>query len=148
MRLPGTKSALFRATSNKAQESQLFSEMGLLEADLTSTRKDLYAANVRTKSLTSVLKDRTGKVQALEDRIASHDELLKVRAPPPLPPPPPSQLSIPAMLIDHVDVLVCGCVVLTEVWTSPAISTAGLSSVRTHASLHFKHLTALDVCLR
>lgn len=89
MRLPRNKSALFKATSNKVQESQLFSEMGLLEADLTSTRKDLYAANVRTKSLTSVLKDKTGKVQALEDRIASHDELLKVRAPPLSPPLPP-----------------------------------------------------------
>ncbi|KAL0022501.1 hypothetical protein WJX79_002808 [Trebouxia sp. C0005] len=77
VRLPRTKSALFKVTSNKAQESQLFSEIGLLEADLTSTRKDLYAANVRTKSLTSVLKDRTGKMQALEDRVASHDELFK-----------------------------------------------------------------------
>ncbi|DBB05674.1 TPA: hypothetical protein ACH3X1_012287 [Trebouxia sp. C0004] len=77
MRLPRTKSALFKATSNKAQESQLFSEIGLLEAGLTSTRKDLYAANVRTKSLTSVLKDRTGKVQALQDRLATHNELLK-----------------------------------------------------------------------
>ncbi len=94
MRLPRTKSALFKATSNKAQESQLFSEMGLLEADLTSTRKDLYAANVRTKSLTSVLKDKTGKVQALEDRVASHDELLKVSHahPPPAPSFPPHTL--------------------------------------------------------
>ena len=94
MRLPRTKSALFKATSNKAQESQLFSEMGLLEADLTSTRKDLYAANVRTKSLTSVLKDKTGKMQTLEDRIASHDELLKVSHahPPPAPSFPPHTL--------------------------------------------------------
>ncbi len=110
MRLPRTKSALFKATSNKAQESQLFSEIGLLEADLTSTRKDLYAANVRTKSLTSVLKDRTGKMQALEDRIASHDELLKVS-----PPPPPPQSSIAAMLIDSLDVMVSGCAALTKV---------------------------------
>ena len=78
MRLPRNKSALFKATSNKLQESQLFSEMGLLEADLSSTKKDLYAANVRTKSLTSVLKDKSGKVQALEERIAGHDDLLKV----------------------------------------------------------------------
>lgn len=74
--------------------------MGLLEADLTSTRKDLYAANVRTKSLTSVLKDKSSKVQILEEQLASQDHLLKVtpmacarhRSQPfPLyPPPPPS----------------------------------------------------------
>ena len=80
LRLPRTKSALFKATSNKLQESHLFSELGLLEADLNSTRKDLYAANVRTKSLTSVLKDKTGRMQDLEERIASHDDLLKVNA--------------------------------------------------------------------
>lgn len=96
VRLPRTKSALFKVTSNKAQESQLFSEIGLLEADLTSTRKDLYAANVRTKSLTSVLKDRTGKMQALEDRVASHDELFKVSHTP-SPPSPPCHLSITDM---------------------------------------------------
>lgn len=79
MRLPRTKSALFKATSNKMQQSQLFSEMGILESDLNSTRKDLHAANVRTKSLTSVLKDKSGKVQVLEGRIADHDDLLKVR---------------------------------------------------------------------
>lgn len=78
MRLPRTKSALFKATSNKLQESQLFSEIGLLEADLSSTRKDLHAANVRTKSLSSVLKDKSGKVQALQEHIASSDDLLKV----------------------------------------------------------------------
>ena len=78
LRLPRTKSALFKATSNKLQESHLFSELGLLEADLNSTRKDLYAANVRTKSLASVLKDKTGRMQNLEERIASHDQLLKV----------------------------------------------------------------------
>ena len=78
MRLPRTKSALFKLTSNKVQESHLFSEMGLLEADLTSTRKDLYAANVRTKSLSSVLKDKSGRVQMLEEQLASHDDLLKV----------------------------------------------------------------------
>ena len=50
----------------------------MLEADLTSTRKDLYAANVRTKSLTSVLKDRSGKVQMLEEQLAGQDDLLKV----------------------------------------------------------------------
>ncbi len=87
--------------------------MGLLEADLTSTRKDLYAANVRTKSLTSVLKDKTGKMQTLEDRIASHDELLKVsQTPPPFPTP---QSGIAAMLVDLLDVLVSGCAVLTKV---------------------------------
>ena len=80
MRLPRTKSALFKATSNKMQQSQLFSEMGILESDLNSTRKDLHAANVRTKSLTSVLKDKSGKVQVLEGRIAGHDDLLKVRS--------------------------------------------------------------------
>ena len=78
MRLPRTKSSLFKLTSNRLQESQLFSEMGMLEADLTSTRKDLYAANVRTKSLTSVLKDKSGKVQMLEHQLASQDDLLKV----------------------------------------------------------------------
>ena len=50
----------------------------MLEADLTSTRKDLYAANVRTKSLTSVIKDKSGKVQMLEEQLASQDDLLKV----------------------------------------------------------------------
>ena len=79
MRLPRTKSTLFKLTSNKLQESHLFSEMGLLEADLTSTRKDLYAANVRTKSLSSVLKDKSGKVQVLEEQLASNGDLLKVR---------------------------------------------------------------------
>ena len=78
MRLPRTKSSLFKLTSNRLQESQLFSEMGMLEADLTSTRKDLYAANVRTKSLSSVLKDKSGKVHMLEEQLASQDDLLKV----------------------------------------------------------------------
>ena len=52
--------------------------MGLLEADLTSTRRDLYAANVRTKSLSSVVKDKASKLQALEKQLAGHDEHLKV----------------------------------------------------------------------
>lgn len=78
MRLPQVKSSLFKLTSNRLQESQLFTEMGMLEADLTSTRKDLYAANVRTKSLTSVLKDKSGRLQVLEEQAASQDDLLKV----------------------------------------------------------------------
>lgn len=79
LRLPHTKSALFKASSNRLQGSHLFSEIGLLEADLTSTRRDLYAANVRTKSLSSVVKDKASKLQALEKQLAGHDEHLKVR---------------------------------------------------------------------
>ena len=78
LRLPRTRSALFKASSNRLQGSQLFSEIGLLEADLTSTRRDLYAANVRSKSLTSVLKEKASKLQSLEEQLSGHGDHLKV----------------------------------------------------------------------
>ena len=78
LRLPRTRSALFKASSNRLQGSQLFSEIGLLEADLTSTRRDLYAANVRSKSLSSVLKEKASKLQSLEEQLSGHGNHLKV----------------------------------------------------------------------
>lgn len=78
MRLPHTRSALFKASSNRLQGSQLFSEIGLLEADLTSTRWDLYAANVRTKGLSSAVKDKASKLQSLEEALSRQREHLKV----------------------------------------------------------------------
>ena len=53
----------------------------MLEADLTTTRKDLYAANLRTKSLASVLKDKSSKLHRLDQQLASQDDLLKVIPP-------------------------------------------------------------------
>lgn len=78
MRLPHTRSALFKASSNRLQGSQLFSEIGLLEADLTSTRRDLYAANVRSKGLSSTIKEKASKLQSLEDQLSGQAEQLKV----------------------------------------------------------------------
>ena len=53
----------------------------MLEADLTTTRKDLYAATLRTKSLASVLKDKSSKLHMLDQQLASQDDLLKVNPP-------------------------------------------------------------------
>ena len=69
---------MFKASSNRLQGTHLFSEISLLEADLTSTRRDLYAANVRSKSLSGVLKDKAGRLQTLEEQLSKHDSLLKV----------------------------------------------------------------------